>query len=192
MDKRNVAFDCDGIITDFCSGFYKWYYLHKHNKSHGDITDNPERYSYTTRDKKRNAAIRRLLPQFINEARDLELIAPSIPEYMRKINEKYNVYIVTQYPHYDDRIANLKKLGIVEGIHYIKLFCVGSGNEKYNKIKELDPICYFEDAPHIVKKFKNDKITIRVPRLVNYTSVIKETDFIRKYNYLENVELDDL
>jgi hypothetical protein len=189
---ETIIFDCDGIITDFMKGFYDWYYNCKHNDQYGEISRYPYNWDFDFKGDPK--IITQLISHFIESQPMFDLLSDEIPEAMMILKKKYVVNIVSHYPDAVTRKKNLDFLGIFEGIHYDNLYCLKSSDEKIDLIKEISPIHYFEDAPHIVKKVINFgcKINIYIPKAYPYSLNLSGIDLKGIFFYDNLMEIVDM
>ena len=178
VPKRNIVIDVDGIILDFSKSFTRY-----HNSiSSTVIAENPQSWNYDT-DKKYKNTLHKHITNFINAGPTLELFDDHWPELTGKLQNKYNVNIVTAYRHQQSRIDNLRKYNIkYDNIHFTV------NTNKVETICKLNPVYIFEDCPIHVQNLskKLDDTIIYTPNHWNYVKNIPDAHNIVKYEYLKN------
>jgi hypothetical protein len=165
--SQTIIFDCDGVICNFIQGFYDWYQSNHYESQYGHISQHPLNWNFDWQGE--TAVLYSLITQYIQTRPLLKLIDPNWPQMMLKLKEKYQIVIVSQYPDYEGRMANLTHLGILKGTHYDQLICAQSTDIKVMSIYDLQPRYYVEDAPHVIRQLLQSPITWKLDIYVPYT-----------------------
>ncbi len=166
-NKPTIVFDCDGVICDFIQGFYDWYQEHNYEPVYGRISAYPTNWNFDWTGE--TSVLYTLITQYIETRPLLKLIDPLWPQMMQQLKDQYHIVIVTQYPDYDGRMANLNHLGIFQGKHYDQLICAKSTEDKVMSIHSLKPRYYVEDAPHVIRQLLQLPIPWTLDIYVPYT-----------------------
>lgn len=173
-----IVFDCDGVLLDFVSSFNGFVEFNGEKYS-----TNPQNYNFDWCENP--PRIKKLLKEYIEEKVYAPIMDTNLPNFMHNLMKNNNVYIVTLYPHFKSRVNNLKSVGIFPGKHYNEIYCCNSTDEKYHKIRQLNPDYYFEDCPEFVNKICGDSKLIHtqifVPTYYKYTQSIESITRILKY-----------
>jgi hypothetical protein len=173
---KNIVLDIDGVILNFSLGFVNWY-----NKLYYPKLDtNPNNYNFDYSKETHPNDFFDKIQEYIDSKPDLELLEPSIPLFVNELNQKFNVIIVSSYPHLESRILNLQKYNI----KYSKIYC-GVEN-KIPIIKEINPVFIIEDCPKIIQELSELDYYCYVP-LWNYTK-----KFYNKKNITIYTNIDEL
>ena len=161
---------------------------------HGPISARPTAWNFDWKGDLK--VIQGLIASYIASKPQLELIFPETPSIMAELRKNFEVLIVTHYPDPAGRQANLQSLGIYPQVHYDELICVGSTSAKVDKIYELRPRYYAEDAPHVIEGLIGRQIdfdlTIYVPTTYEYSSKLPtlaplDHISIKRYDHLSEL-----
>ena len=185
LEKRNTLYyDVDGVLLDFTMTFGNYWNngIIEGKWTGHKITENPTTWSFGYRsgiDDMSQLLI--ALDIFHEEHEHLPLLHPNIPDVLTKLQEKYNIELVTSYPNERKRIENL----LHHEIPYDSLVC--NVTDKINYIKDRENngypvIAIFEDGPHHINDFLphyNGKIWS--PSHWNYLKPFKHINGIRFY-----------
>jgi uncharacterized HAD superfamily protein len=180
---KNIVVDVDGVILDFSTPFINWY-NEKFNKEIKTkqfplLNHNPDKYNFDHNETYPDDFFV-YLQEFIDTKPDLNLIEENMPKFFQKLNETYNIHILSNYPHLDARCENLKKFNIP----YKTIQC--DVVDKLTIIKELNAEFVIEDHPVLIHKLSDNNIKCYVP-ILNYTKHF-DLPHITLYNNINELE----
>lgn len=174
---NNIVLDVDGVILDFSTNFINWF----NDKFKKEINDNkypklsfdPHKYNFDY-DETYPADFFDQIQEYVDMQPELPLIDKLFPLLTNLLHEKYNVHIISAYPHLDSRIANLNKFGI----KYKTITC--NIHDKLPLIKKLQPLFVIEDHPEMIKQLSSENIKCYAP-LLNYTTNLSKLPHVQIY-----------
>ena len=143
-----IAQDMDGVIFDLMTEFARIYNdLNSTSKTVNDVT----RWSFYEDWGMTKEECFEIFDEI--DQRNCKLLDPDIPKYLKRLNENFDVDIVTLKPIKNKPIIKeaLEMNGIIEGIHYNKLVVL-SYEVSHVKLS-LDYDIYIDDSEGLANEF---------------------------------------
>ena len=144
INKPIVMIDVDGVILDFSTAFADWfnetYPNYEIDGKKWICPANPHDWQFEHPD---NEWITRKIMKFLFLGTVFPLLNKNIPEQMMRLQEKYYIHLVTNYPAKMAavRILTLNKYGIpYDNITF-------TDDHKGEIVKRINPVMVIEDSP---------------------------------------------
>ena len=183
--KRTLFFDVDGILLDFSGPFADYWNqgLNDGLWEGGIFERNPSTWNLVARHDKDDVKVMyEALHKFHENHEHLPLLHDDIALIMTELNTRYNIELVSAYPHESRRMDNL----IYHNIPYDKLICNTTDKLSYIKERErqgIHVVAIFEDGPQNLDKlllYYGNKIW--APNYWRYLESYKNISDIRMYS----------
>ena len=186
--KKPVVIDIDGVILDFSLAFSTWFNKENPNYKLGGkrwiCPHNADDWQFNHPD---NEWITAKIIEFLHIGTVFPLIDRDIPEQLMRLQEKYYIHLVTNYPMKmaPTRIATLLKYSIpYDNITFTEEY-------KGEIVARINPVAVIEDSPKNIRSIVAKGYHVYVPSFWNYTTLVKDMEKIKYYTTFKDV-VDEL